>query len=346
MTNMSKSVILTGLRANGELHLGNYLGGLLPMVRLQQSLTADQQLNMFVADLHSFTTPIDHSELYTNIIRNVRFYLAAGLDPMHARTILYRQSYVPAHAELAWILDCFTYFGEASRITEFKDKSERLGHKAVSIGLFNYPVLMTADILLYAAQYVPLGDDQKQHIELARTIAERMNGKFGDIFVVPADWDKQLEFANREISIRIHSLTEPKNKMSKSIDDPRGTIGLLDDPKAAAEKIMGATTDSLGSINFDFDAQPGISNLLQLAALLQDRTLDNVITEWKGKSQYGELKSSVAETVQAFLKDFQESYNQISEEKVEEILKSGEDKANKVAGATLLRVQQAVGLRK
>lgn len=342
---MTKQVILTGLRANGELHLGNYLGGVLPMVRLQQSLTSDQQLNMFVADLHSFTTPIDHKSLYSNIIKNVRFYLAAGIDPAHVRTRLYRQSYVPAHAELAWILDCFTYFGEANRMTEFKDKSERLGHKAVSVGLFNYPVLMAADILLYGANYIPLGDDQKQHIEIARTIAERMNGKFGELFVVPEDWNKQLEFAKRDISVRIHSLTQPENKMSKSIDDPRGTIGLLDNPDEAAEKIMGATTDSVGAIHFDFNAQPGISNLLQLASLLQERSLDQVVSEWKGKSGYGELKAHVAKLVKVFLSQFQERFSHITEEQVEVILISGEKSANEIANATLFRVQQAIGLR-
>lgn len=342
----SKQVILTGLRANGELHLGNYLGGILPMVRLQQSLADDQKLNMFVADLHSFTTPIDHSQLYDNIIQNVRFYLAGGIDPDHAQTLLYRQSFVSAHAELAWILECFTYFGEASRMTEFKDKSERLGHKTVSAGLFNYPMLMAADILLYGAYYTPLGDDQKQHVELIRTIAQRLNNKFGDTVVVPAAWDKQVEFASNGVSLRIHSLTQPENKMSKSIDDPRGTIGLLDTPTAAAEKIMGATTDSIGAINFNFDAQPGISNLLQLAALFQERPLDVVVAEWKGKSNYGELKSVVAQLVQTFLTRFQERYDNISVNKVEDILNSGEAAANEIANATLIRVQQAVGLRR
>lgn len=346
MYEMTKTVILTGLRANGELHLGNYLGGLLPMVRLQQSLTADQQLNMFVADLHSFTTPIDHAQLYANIIQNVRFYLAAGVDASHERTMLYRQSFVPAHAQLAWILECFTYFGEASRMTEFKDKSERLGHKTVTAGLFNYPMLMAADILLYGATYIPLGDDQKQHIEIARTISERLNAKFGNIVSVPAAWDKQVEFASNSISLRIHSLSQPENKMSKSIDDPRGTIGLLDDPTEAHKKVMSATTDSLANIQFDFDKQPGISNLLQITALLENKSLEQVITEWRGKSAYGELKGHVAGVVQQFLQDFQARFNQINVDEVESILKGGEEAANKVANATLLKVQKAVGLRK
>lgn len=346
MIKMSKPVILTGLRANGELHLGNYLGSILPMVRLQQSLSSDQQLNMFVADLHSFTMPIDHSRLYEDIIRNVRFYLAAGIDPVRARTLLYRQSFIPAHAELAWILECFTYFGEASRMTEFKDKSVRLGHKAVSVGLFNYPMLMAADIFLYNGLYVPLGDDQKQHIELIRTIAERMNGKFGkELLTVPVDWEEQLKFAKREISVRIHSLTQPENKMSKSIDDPRGTIGLLDEPEVAAKKVMEATTDSVGSIHFDFINQPGISNLLQLSALLSEVTLQETTAKWEGKSSYNELKIEVAELIRLFLLEFQQRYKQFSVSDVEEILVRGETRAREMANATLSRVQQAVGLR-
>ncbi len=344
--NMTKTVILTGLRANGELHLGSYLGAMLPMVRLQQSLTEDQQLNMFVADLHSFTTPIDHTTLYQNVIQNVRFYLAAGIDPKHTRTTLYRQSFVPAHAELAWILECFTYFGEASRMTEFKDKSERLGHKSVSAGLFNYPMLMAADIFLYEGTYVPLGDDQKQHIELIRTIAQRLNSKFGEVVTVPASWEDQLKFARREISVRIHSLTHPENKMSKSIDDPRGTIGLLDEPKLAYKKVMESTTDSFGNIDFNFDRQPGISNLLQLSALLADRQLDDVISEWKGKSSYSDLKNQVATLVEKFLKTFQESYHSTTDAEVENILSRGEEEARMIASITLQRVQRVVGLRR
>ncbi len=342
---MKTTVILTGLRANGELHLGSLLGSILPMVRLQQSLADDQQLNMFVADLHSFTTAIDHASLYQNVLNNVRFYLAAGIDPKHERTTLYRQSFVPAHAELAWILECFTYFGEASRMTEFKDKSERLGHKTVTTGLFNYPMLMAADIFLYGATYVPLGDDQKQHIELIRTIAERLNKKFGEVVVVPATWEDQLQFAKREISVRIHSLSHPESKMSKSIDDPRGTIGLLDKPEVAYKKVMEATTDSVGTIQFDFTNQPGISNLLQLAALMSDTPLDTVITQWTGKDSYGQLKRHVAELVQTFLTGFQERYAQISDTEVETILLEGEIAARESAHSVLLGVQKAVGLR-
>lgn len=342
---MAKQVILTGLRANGELHLGSYLGSIMPMVRLQNTLTDQQQLNMFVADLHSFTTPIAHTELYGNILQNVRMYLAAGIQPDHPNTILYRQSFVPQHTELAWILECFTYMGEASRMTEFKDKSKRLGDKTVTAGLFNYPMLMAADIFLYGAEYVPLGDDQKQHIELIRTIGERFNNKFGDVFTVPARWDEQLKFAKSDTSVRIYSLTQPENKMSKSIEDPKGTIGLLDSPKEAYKKIMSATTDSLECIHYDIHTQIGISNLLQIAALLDNQPLSAVISAWDGKTKYGELKTYVAQLVESFLTDFQNRFNNISEDDVQNVLLQGEQKARLIATETLLRAQRAVGLR-
>ncbi len=181
---------------------------------------------------------------------------------------------------------------------------------------------------------------------LVRAIAERLNNRFGELLVTPASWDKQLEFANQQISVRIHSLTKPENKMSKSIDDPRGTIGLLDDPGEAADKIMSATTDSIGIINFDFQNQPGISNLLQLLALMQtERSLDQIISVWTGKSSYGELKEQVANVVQKFLTDFQSKYNEIDDDRVHKILQSGEIVANQIANETLLKVQRAVGLR-
>jgi tryptophanyl-tRNA synthetase len=172
---MNKEVILTGLRANGEFHLGNYLGAILPMVNLQQKHANDYQLNMFVPDLHSFTTLIDHSTLYDQTIQNLKMFLAAGLDINQPNTYIYRQSYIPAHSELTWILDCFSYFGELSRMTQFKDKSE--GKDNVSVGLFNYPVLMAADILLYNAKWIPVGEDQRQHVEFARDLSMRINNK-------------------------------------------------------------------------------------------------------------------------------------------------------------------------
>ncbi len=339
------NTILTGIRSNNNLHIGNYLGAIKPMVQLQKNLGKDDQLFMFVPDLHSFTTPIDHSQLYKSTIDTMRVFLASGIDPEHSNTYLYRQSHVPAHSQLTWILNCFTYFGEASRMTEFKDKSERLGSKAVTVGLFDYPVLMSADILLYGANYVPLGDDQKQHMELTRTLAERFNSKFGDIFVVPESWEKQLKFAEREISVRIRSLARPEKKMSKSVDDPKGTILLTDDPKEAAKKVSRAATDSDGDISFNYDKQPGISNLLVLAAELSDTPLHEVVKKWQGQSKYGELKAEVATLVESFLRNFQKAHKKHGIEEAEKALSHGEVFANEIAEETLGKVQRAVGIR-
>mgnify|MGYP000928121532 CR=1 FL=1 len=338
-----KDVILTGVRSNDEPTLGNYLGAFLPMVRLQREKAGEYQVNMFVPDLHSFTTPIDHEGLYERTIKNLKYFVAAGLDIDNADTNIYRQSYVPAHSELTWILDCFTYMGEMSRMTQFKEKSTNEDN--ISVGLFNYPVLMSADILLYGAKWVPVGDDQKQHLEITRDIAIRLNNKFGELFVVPEDWKKQLDFSARDSGVRVRSLTNPDKKMSKSIDDPRGTILLSDDPTDAAKKVMSATTDSVGAIHFDWENQPGVTNLLQILALLTNRTQNEVTAEWDGKTSYGDLKKAVAEAVQAFLETFQARYNEVGKEALISKLEASEEAMNIVANETLVRVQAAVGLR-
>lgn len=338
------NTILTGLRANGDLHLGNYLGAILPMVQMQKSLTAEDRLYMFIPDLHSFTTPVDHGKLYENSIENVRVFLAAGIDSRNEQSILYRQSQVPAHSELQWILSCFTYYGEASRMTEFKDKADKLTNKSVSVGLFNYPILMAADILLYGADYVPVGEDQQQHMELTRTIAQRMNEKFGDLFTVPKPWKEQLEFSKREYSVRIKSLAHPENKMSKSVDDPRGTITLADSPEEASKKIMAAQTDNEASVSLDFEKQPGVSNLLQILTILKGRGVNEVAEAWAGKSEYGELKSEVAETVSSFLQDLSGKLANITTSDAEAVLKRGEAQANMIATKKLEEVKRAVGL--
>ena len=181
---MTKKTILTGVRSNEEPTLGNYLGAFVPMVEMQRKYAGEYQINMFVPDLHSFTTPIDHASLYQNTLTNLKYFIAAGLDMTNPDTFIYRQSYIPAHSELTWILDCFTYMGEMSRMTQFKEKSNE-HNESVTVGLFNYPVLMAADILLYNAEYVPVGEDQFQHLEIARDIATRFNNKFGEVFTVP-----------------------------------------------------------------------------------------------------------------------------------------------------------------
>lgn len=375
---MSKERILTGLRANSEFHIGNYLGAILPMVELQQRYAGEYQVNMFVPDLHSFTTPIDHSRLYQQTLDNLKLFVAAGLDITNQDTFLYRQSYVPAHSELAWILDCFTGFGELSRMTQFKDKAdqlyaensahfnEQLGDRMgdttelqtrkedvfnqimhrISAGLFNYPVLMAADILLYGAKYVPVGDDQRQHLELARDLAIRLNHKFDDeLLTPPADWNEQLKFAQRDSGVRIRSLRNPEKKMSKSVSDPSGTIMLSDNPAEAAKKIMRAETDSFGEIQFNFADRPGISNLLQILALLSGRRQTEVIAQWQGKTSYGELKKAAAEQVERFLTNIQAKLAAVDEAALMAKLQHDEAAMRAVAGATLLRVQQAVGLR-
>src|SRR5882762_2420729 len=335
---MSKPVILTGLRANSEFHIGNYLGAILPMVELQKKHAGEHQVNMFVPDLHSFTTPIDHGKLYQQTLDNLKLFVAAGLDINNQDTYIYRQSYIPAHSELTWILSCFTGFGELRRMTQFKDKAMVLfdhdGKKYkggteeglklnedvkadvhvlveeddapypylnVTAGLFNYPVLMAADILLYGAEWVPLGDDQKQHLELTRDLATRINNKFGDVFTVPHEWKKQLEFAKRDDGVRIRSLRNPEKKMSKSVEDPAGTILLSDTPSEAAKKVMSATTDSETEIRIDWEKKPGVSNLLQISALLGAKPLGDVEKDWQDKGSYGELKKHVAEQVEQFL---------------------------------------------
>ena len=338
--------ILTGVRANEEPTIGNFLGAYKTMINLANEHASDSNINMFVPDLHSFTTPIDHDKLYSQVIKGIKYYIAAGLDINNPNIHIYRQSRVHAHSELAWILDCFTYFGEASRMTQFKEKSEEHAD-AITVGLFNYPILMAADILLYDAKYIPLGEDQFQHLELTRDIAVRMNNKFKDeLFTIPAPEKEQVKFMHLTEGLRIRSLVDPTKKMSKSSTNEKSKISLNDDPKVAAKKIMSATTDSEGVIRFDMINQPGISNLLTIEAMLTDRDIQDVISDWTGQTSYGDLKRKVADTVEHFLSDFQERVSQISDEQVEQVLTKGEQYANEVANAKLARVQKAVGLRK
>ena len=336
--------ILTGVRANEEPTIGNFLGAYKSMVNLANEHAADSRINMFVPDLHSFTTPIDHSKLYAQVIKGIKYYIAAGLDVDNPNIHVYRQSHVPAHSELAWILDCFTYFGEASRMTQFKEKSEEHAD-AITVGLFNYPILMAADILLYDAKYIPLGEDQFQHLELARDIATRMNNKFNqELFTIPASEAEQVKFMHLEKGLRIRSLTDPTKKMSKSSTNEKSKISLNDDPEVAAKKIMSATTDNEGVIRFDMINQPGVSNLLTIEAMMTNRDIQDVISDWAGQTSYGDLKRKVAETVKNFLSDFQEKVAAISDEDVERYLQQGEIYANEVAKKKLADVQRAVGL--
>ncbi len=336
-----KRTILTGLRVNSELTLGNYLGALLPMVRLANKYSKEYTVNIFVPDLHSIISDID-GNLQDNIIRNLKYYLAAGLE-LNENIHLYRQSRVPAHTELTWVLNCVAKMGEMSRMTQFKEKSE--GKDSANVGIFDYPVLMASDILLYSANYVPVGEDQFQHIELTRNLAERFNNRFGETFVIPEETKKQVEFMGFDDGIRIRDLVNPEKKMSKSTDGENCKIMLNDKPAKAAKKIMSATTDSFGDIEFDLATRPGISNLLQIEALINDRPLGAVIREWQGKSSYGDLKKQVAASVENLLSGFQANLASVNDTNIEQLLADGEAYANSVASAKLEEVYKKVGLR-
>lgn len=342
---MNKPVILTGLRANNDLHIGNYFGAMLPMIKMSQKHADEYQINLFIPDLHSFTTPIDHSLLQGQIMHNARLYAAAGLPLDSDDIFLYRQSYVSAHSELTWILDCFTGMGEMERMTQFKDKSTKLSNDRVSVGLFNYPVLMAADVLLYDAQYVPVGDDQTQHLEFTRDIAERINKQFGDVLIVPEPVEKQHEFFGKGQGLRIKDLVDPTKKMSKSDETGRGVIFLTDEPEAAAKKIMSATTDDKASVNYNPIEQPGVSNLLQILSLLRGQPLDEVEAEFKGQSSYGDFKRVVADETSRFLTEFQARLADVDDATILSAFERSENAANDQANTTLYRVQQAVGLR-
>lgn len=333
--------ILTGIRSNSVLTLGNYLGALLPMVRLANKHSADYNINIFVPDLHSIISDID-GDLRENIVRTIKYYLAAGLE-VNDNVHIYRQSYVPAHSELCWILNCIATMGETSRMIQYKEKSK--GQESCNVGIFDYPILMAADILLYDATYVPIGEDQFQHIELTRNLAMRFNHKFGEIFTVPAKTADQIKFMGVSDGIRIRDLLNPEKKMSKSTKAENSKILLDDDPAKAAKKIMSATTDSLAKVKFDMFNQPGVSNLLQIRALVSGTPLQDVISEWVGETRYGTLKQAVADGVAQMLKEFQDRMANISDEQVYDLLEKGEKYANGVANAKLLEVQKAFRLR-
>ena len=311
------------------------------MVRLANEHSNDSNVNIFVPDLHSIISDVD-GDLRENTIRTLKYYLAAGLE-INENVHIYRQSYVPAHSELCWILDCVATMGETSRMIQFKEKSK--GQESCNVGIFNYPILMAADILLYDAEYIPLGEDQFQHIELARNIAIRFNNRFGEIFTIPASTAEQVKFMEVDNAIRIRDLLNPEKKMSKSTLAEGSKIMLDDDPSRAAKKIMSATTDSLGKVKFDMFNQPGISNLLQIEALVTNTPLQDVIATWNGKTRYGELKTKVASSVSEMLTVFQSRMAGISDGDVYDLLAAGEKYANDVANKKLLEVQKAFHLR-
>lgn len=338
---MNHPTILTGMRVNSVMTLGNFLGALIPMVRLANQHSQASHINIFVPDLHSIIDQVD-GELQQNLIKSLKYYLAAGLK-ISSNVHFYRQSRVPAHSELCWILNCVATMGELNRMTQYKDKSE--GKDSVSVGIFDYPVLMAADILLYDATYIPVGEDQFQHIELTRRLGQRFNQRFGETFVIPAEPKDQAKFMQVDNGIRIRDLQNPEKKMSKSNPSRSSKIMLTDTPEAAAKKIMSATTDSVGKIQYDMFSQPGISNLLQIESLITNLPLQDVISTWSGETHYGDLKQKVAASVKTFLEDFQSHLEQISDQEILDLLETGETYANEVANRKLHQAQQAFGLR-
>ena len=323
--------MLSGIKPTGQLHLGNYIGALKHFVEYQD----EYEMFAFIANLHCITVPQDPEELHTNLRDCVALYLACGLDPKKATIFL--QTDVRAHAQLGYIMCCHTYMGELNRMTQFKDKQAK-GERNLSGGLYTYPALMAADILLYDPDYVPVGEDQKQHVELTRDVAMRMNHRYGELFKVP-------EPLIAKVGARIMSLSDPSKKMSKSDETNKGCIYLLDDLKTARKKVMSAVTDSLGQVKYDPENQPGISNLMQiLSSLSDDRPMADIEAEFAGKG-YGDFKRAVADKVCETLEMIQNRYHEIlASGEINEALKTGAERANQIADEKLDLVQKAIGM--
>ncbi len=324
--------VLSGIQPTaGSFHLGNYLGAVRQWVALQETHDAFYM----VVDLHAITIPQDPAELRANTRLAAAQLLAAGLDP--ERCTLFVQSHVPEHAQLAWVMNCLTGFGEASRMTQFKDKSARQGADRASVGLFTYPILQVADILLYQANEVPVGEDQRQHIELTRDLAERFNGRFGETFTVPG------AYILKETA-KIYDLQDPTVKMSKSASTPKGLINLLDEPKATAKKVRSAVTDTDTVIRFDPETKPGVSNLLSIYSTLTGAGIAELEEKYAGKG-YGALKTDLAEVMVEFVTPFRERTQQYlgDPETLDSILAKGAEKARTVAAETLARAYDRVG---
>ncbi len=322
--------VFSGIQPTGEVHLGNYLGAVRQWVADQ-----DEHDAIFcVVDLHAMTNPFDPATLGTATRRTATLLLAAGLDPQ--RCTLFVQSHVPQHTELTWILNCVATFGELQRMTQFKEKSE--GRDSVSVGLFDYPVLMAADILAYDTDRVPVGDDQRQHLELARDLAIRFNHRFGDTLVVP-------EAAIPKTAARVMDLQNPTAKMAKSTSSPQGTVPILDDPKAITKRFKSAVTDSETEIRHDPATKPGVSNLLEILAAASDRSVADVTSDLTGEG-YGTLKAATADAVLELLAPVQERFAELEADpqRVDAALALGAEKAEAMAADVMGRVTRATGL--
>ena len=323
--------MLTGIKPTGKLTLGNYIGAIKPCLNYQD----DYEMFIFIANQHAITISMDPKELKQNTKDLIALYLASGLDPK--KVTLFLQSDVPAHAQLGWAMTCHAYMGELNRMTQYKDKCAK-GETNLTAGLFTYPALMAADILLYDADYVPVGVDQKQHVELTRTLAERFNNRYGEVFQVP-------EPLISEVGAKIYSLQDPTKKMSKSEENPKGTINLLDEPSVARKKIMSAVTDSYANLVYDPEKQPGLANLMQILSVITGESIESIAERFNGKG-YGDLKKEVGDAVYQLLSELQARYHEIQKSgMVEQILAEGAAKASVIADRKVAKIYRRLGFQ-
>ena len=328
--------IFSGVQPTSDsLHLGNALGAITQWVALQDDHPDEYDAFFCVVDLHAITVAQDPQTLRHRTLVTAAQYLALGIDP--ARSTVFVQSHVPAHAQLAWVLGCFTGFGQASRMTQFKDKSTRQGSDSTTVGLFTYPVLQAADVLAYDTDLVPVGEDQRQHLELARDIAQRFNSRFRDTFVVP-------DVLIPKATAKIYDLADPTSKMSKSAATDAGLINLLDDPALSAKKIRSAVTDSEREIRYDTDAKPGVSNLLTIQSAVTGVDIDKLVDGYAGRG-YGDLKKDTAEAVVEFVSPIKARVDELTADlaELEAVLAGGAERANEVAAKTVQRVYDRLG---
>jgi len=328
----SQKRVFSGVQPTSDsLHLGNALGAVTHWVQMQDEFDAF----FCVVDLHAITLPQDPEALRRRTLVTTAQYLAMGIEP--ARSTIFVQSQVPAHAELAWVLGCFTGFGQASRMTQYKDKVQREGSEAATVGLFTYPVLMAADVLLYDSDLVPVGEDQRQHLELVRDVAQRFNSRFPGTFVVP-------ELLIPKATAKIYDLADPTSKMSKSAASQAGLISLLDDPKATAKKIRSAVTDSGREVRYDPDAQPGVSNLLTIQAAVTGTDVDKLVEAYAGRG-YRDLKADTADAVVEFVAPIKARVDELIGDptELEGILKKGAERAREVSAKTMANVYERLG---
>ncbi|MGB3287402.1 tryptophan--tRNA ligase [Mycolicibacter algericus] len=332
-TSATRPVVFSGVQpTSASLHLGNALGAITHWAELQD----DHDALFCVVDMHAITVPgWDPETLRRSTLVTAAQYLALGIDP--ARSAIFVQSHVPAHAELAWVLGCFTGFGQASRMTQFKDKSAKQGSDSTTVGLFTYPVLMAADVLLYDTDVVPVGEDQRQHLELARDLAQRFNARFPDTFVVP-------EPMIPKATAKIYDLADPTAKMSKSAATDAGLISLLDDPAKSAKKIRSAVTDSEREIRYDPDAKPGVSNLLTIQSAITGASVEKLVEGYAGRG-YGDLKKETAEAVAEFVTPIKARVDELLSDPAElhAVLAAGAERARTLAAGTIARVYDRVG---